>query len=219
MRIPIFMTMALAALATTSSALETAAGTDTVASSQVGINAKVDASAAVLQTGLNNIITCNKDGQLWTADGCVAVDEPLAKKIAACTTDKRFYDQNTGACMNSAPDLTNQLNATNDMMSRLIACYNAHGTFNASTGQCASGGSGTLQLVGTYTSNAKNSIVTTGPYKADLCVISYTYMSAFDNTVGGCQVTGSPWSWTMVTNGKYSRENASCSVTCFNLKQ
>jgi len=102
----------------------------------------------------------------------------------------------------------------------MTACYNAHGTFNMSTGQCtAGGGSGSLEVVGTYSSTAKNSIVTTGPYKADLCVISYTYMSAFDNTVGGCQVTGAPGSWKLITNGKYSRENAACAVTCFNSRQ
>lgn len=145
--------------------------------------------------------------------------EPLARKIAECTTTKKFYNQNTGACMDSAPDLTSQLNTTNDLMARMAACYNSHGTFNKTTGQCTAGnGSGNLEMVDTYSATAKNRIVTTGPYKADLCVLSYTYMSAFDNTVGGCQVTGSPGCWKLATNGKNSRENASCAVTCFNFK-
>ncbi|WP_423415860.1 hypothetical protein RLW55_05940 [Hyphomicrobium sp. B1] len=218
MRTLVFTTMVLAAAATSSSALEASAGADTINASQIGLNAKIEAGNTVLQTGLNNVIACNKDGKLWTASGCIPVDEPLAKKIAGCTTDKKFYDQNTGACMDSAPDLTAQLNTTNDTMAKLIACYNAHGTFNASTSQCASGGSGAVKVVGTYGSTMKNKNSTTiGPYKADLCMLSYQWTSAFDNPVLGCKITGGPGAWKLTTISSYSRQQQSCSITCFNL--
>lgn len=78
-------------------ALETAAGADTVNSSEMGINVKIDAGNAITTSSINNIFNCGKTGQLYDSvhNVCITVDEPFAKKIAACTTNKQFYNQST----------------------------------------------------------------------------------------------------------------------------
>lgn len=53
MRILVFASMALTALTTATSALEAAAGADSINASQIGITAKVDASNAILTIGFN----------------------------------------------------------------------------------------------------------------------------------------------------------------------
>lgn len=65
MRTLVFMTMILAALATTPFALEASAGADTVASSQAGLNAKIEASNTALSSVINQILACNRDGKLF----------------------------------------------------------------------------------------------------------------------------------------------------------
>lgn len=129
-------------------ALETSAGADNVNTSQVGINAKIEASNAITTATINQVLTCGKSGQLYnsTNNTCVTVDEPLAKKIAACSTNKQFYNQNTSACQDSAPDLTGQLNTTNtnlgnaqSLLNKIAACNDAKQFYSSATGGCVSG--------------------------------------------------------------------------------
>src|SRR5260221_615973 len=62
----------LSCIAGSAMALETAAGTDTVNTSQVGINAKVDASNVILKTGISQITACGPQGKLWNGSACAA---------------------------------------------------------------------------------------------------------------------------------------------------
>jgi hypothetical protein len=66
--------LGMLALASTASALETAAGADTVNSSQIGINAKLDASTAVLKQGISQITNCGAANSIFKpGTGCVPV--------------------------------------------------------------------------------------------------------------------------------------------------
>jgi hypothetical protein len=136
-------------------ALETSAGADTVNSSQVGIDAKIEATNAITTSSINSIFNCGKNGQLYDSmhNVCIDVAEPLAKKIAACTTSKQFYNQATGACMASAPDLTTNLNTTNSnlnsatsLLNAVLNCNRAHMFYNSATGACE-GGAGVSSMV------------------------------------------------------------------------
>jgi hypothetical protein len=66
-------------------------------STALGINAKFNAANTITTSSINNVFNCGKNGQLYdyVHDVCISVDEPLAKKIAACTTNKQFYNQST----------------------------------------------------------------------------------------------------------------------------
>lgn len=134
-----------AALCGNAMALEASAGADTVNSSQVGLDAKLNATNAITTATINQIMNCQKAGKLFdpSTSTCIAVDEPLAKKIAACTTTKQFYNQTTSGCMASAPDLTNNLNSTNELVNKMASCNAAKQFYNPSTGGCMSSGSGT----------------------------------------------------------------------------
>lgn len=197
-------------------ALETSAGTDTVNSSQIGIDAKLDASNAFFKTALNNMLDCNKNGQLWTSAGCVAVDEPLAKKIADCTTNKKFYNQNTGACMDSAPDLTAQLNSTDAVISKLIACYNAHGTFNASTGQCTTSGSSVKLAISTSSqaSASKGQTKYSNWVTADFCTLGRAGYD-FTGKYAQCTVQHSGAQWRVEAYSNSSKSSATCMLLCY----
>ncbi len=144
MRIGYYFVIALA-MTCQAHALETAAGADTVNSSQVGINAKIDAGNAIITGSMNQILQCNMQGKLFssTTNVCVDPTEPLAKKIAACTTAKQFYNQTTGQCQASAPDLTTQLNTTNTLLNKMIACNNAKQFYSSTTGACSGSATGT----------------------------------------------------------------------------
>jgi hypothetical protein len=127
-------------------ALETAAGADTVNASQVGINAKIEAGNAILTSGLNNILKCNQDGKFFDSlhNVCTDPTEPLAKKIAACTTNKQFYNQTTDSCQSLAlpPDLTGQTNSNTSLINAIVNCNNQGKFYNSGTGTCAGAGGG-----------------------------------------------------------------------------
>ncbi|MBS0232527.1 MAG: hypothetical protein JSR99_03465 [Proteobacteria bacterium] len=202
-------------------ALETSAGADTVNSSQVGITAKIDATNAITTAGINQILNCQKAGKLYdpTTNTCIAVDEPLAKKIAACTTSKQFYNQNTGACMASAPDLTTNLNDTNTLLNKIIACNNAKQFYNSAAGTCTGGSASIAQ---TYVSPVYNIAKNRTPQShslgnRDLCVINYQ-KGMTSQPRGGCQIGGSPGAnWTLTI---YSWDDSAiwCQATCYGIR-
>lgn len=202
-------------------ALETSAGADTVNSSQVGINAKVQALNAITTASINNILNCQKGGQLYdpTANVCITVDEPLAKKIAACTTNKQFFDQNTGACMASAPDLTSQLDTTNALLNKMLVCANAKQFYNSSTGTCAGG---SASIVQTYVSPIYNLTKNRNPKTyglgtRDLCVINYVKGST-SQPRGGCHIQGSPGANWTITIESYDDSARWCQATCYDIR-
>lgn len=132
-------------------ALETSAGADTVNASQVGISAKIDASNAVITSGLNAILKCNQDGRFYdsTHNVCIDPTEPLAKKIAACTTNKQFYNQTTEACQSLAlpPDLTTQTNSNTSLIKAVLNCNQNRQFYDQTTGACVSGAGGVSSMV------------------------------------------------------------------------
>lgn len=199
--------------------LETAAGADTINASQIGIDAKLDASNAYFKTALNNMLDCNKNGQLWTSTGCIAVDEPLAKKIADCTTNKKFYNQNTGACMDSAPDLTTQLASTDNIITKMAACYNAHGTFNTSTGQCTTSGS-SAKLAFTWSTEVAASGGQTkysNWVTADICTLGRAGYD-FTGKYAQCLVQNSGTQWRVQAYSNSSKSSATCQLLCYTMQ-
>jgi hypothetical protein len=106
-------------------ALETAAGADTVNSSQVGINAKIESSNAITSSAISRITNCGKDGKTYDAvhNVCVGETDPVAtpgvNKIFACGNGNKIAHSD-GTCSGSIPpDLTNSLKTTNGNVSTL----------------------------------------------------------------------------------------------------
>jgi len=217
-----------AALCGNASALEASAGADTVNSSQVGINAKIDAANQITTSSINNIFNCGKNGQLYDSahNVCVAVDEPLAKKIAACTTNKQFYNQSSGACMASAPDLTANLNTTNTnlgtvtaLLNKVVACNTAKQFYSSATGTCAAG-SGSIRQ--SYVSPIYNLTKNRNPQTyslgvRDLCVINYIKGST-SQPRGGCHIQGSPGAGWTLTIESYDDSARWCQATCYDIQ-
>lgn len=200
-------------------ALETSAGTDTVNSSQIGITAKVDAINAVTTASINDILNCQKSGKLFdpTTDVCIAVAEPLAKKIADCTTNKQFYNQNTGACQPSAPDLTTNLNDTNALLNKMIACNNAKQFFNSSTGTCYASGSAKVAISYSTSVHAKNGTKYSPYVTADYCSLAY---AAYDFTghAASCTVQQSGNQWRVRAKSNNSSCTADCQLVCYTMQ-
>ncbi|WP_414462401.1 hypothetical protein [Hyphomicrobium sp. DY-1] len=222
MRVLGFLIMS-AALSGNVMALEASAGADNVNSSQLGINAKIDASNQILTAGMNQMLACNIQGKLFdsTADVCKDPGEPLAAKIAACTTNKEFYNQATGECMTSAPDLTNQLNNTNALLTAMANCYNARGTFNVATGVCsASSRSASIKQVyvsPVYNNTKSKKDKTYSLGTADLCVISLVKGST-SQPRGGCTMAGVPGGTWNITISSYSDSARWCQATCYDFQ-
>lgn len=132
-------------------ALEAAAGADSVNSSQIGINSKIEASNAVLTAGMNQILKCNQDGKFFDSQHNVCTDasEPLAKKIAACTTNKQFYNQTSDSCQSLAvpPDLTTQTNSNTGLINAMLNCNKNKQFYDQTTGACISGAGGVSSMV------------------------------------------------------------------------
>ncbi len=198
-------------------ALETSAGADTVNASQVGITTKIDSSNAILTTDLNQILQCNLQGKLFnsTTSACADPTEPLAHKIADCTSAHNFYNQTTEQCEASPPDLTNEVtSATTDITSMLACSANAQ-FYNSATKTCVrpqlvSAGSKTVQ---TASQNSAASGTVKGP---QVCVV--TNDGRWGSGNGNCTVSGSPGgTWTVkATSGEDT--NIQCSMACYNFK-
>ncbi|MBS0234514.1 MAG: hypothetical protein JSR99_13625 [Proteobacteria bacterium] len=211
-----------AALSGNVMALEASAGADNVNSSQLGINAKIDASNQILTAGMNQMLACNIQGKLFdsTANVCKDPGEPLAAKIAACTTNKEFYNQATGDCMASAPDLTDSLNNANALLTKMLACSNAKQFYNSTTGACSGGGSASLKQVyvsPVYNLAKSNKDKTYTLAKADLCVLNLVKGST-SQPRGGCTIAGVPGGTWSVTISSYSDSARWCQATCYDLQ-
>jgi len=147
-----FLSVMLAiALCGNAAALETSAGADTVNASQIGINAKIETVNAVLTAGINQILKCNQEGKFFDAEHhvCIEPSEPLAKKIAACTTNNRFYNQTTDACQSLAlpPDLSAQTSSNTSLLNAVVNCNNQGKFYNSATGGCGGGNGGVNDAV------------------------------------------------------------------------
>jgi hypothetical protein len=144
-----FIVLSLALSCGSAAALETSAGTDTVNASQVGLNAKIEAGNAAITGTINQIMACGRGGELYdsVAHTCVSVDEPLAKKIAACTTNKTWYNQSTGACMPSAPDLTASVTSTQALLTKILNCNANKQFYSQATDSCVAGGAATVKHI------------------------------------------------------------------------
>jgi hypothetical protein len=225
MRNVVITTILLAGLCTASAhALETAAGTDSVNASQIGINAKVEALNNISKAGIDQINKCGWDGKVYDSkhNVCVTITEtdPVAmpkvedlttkvNAINTCGNGNKFYHTD-GTC--SPIDI----NAT---LTSIFTCSKS-GKFWNGTSCVAPTSSDTPQLVAaggklvqTTGSNQTKSGTVSGP---QLCVVNND--GRYGNGKGNCSVSGSPGgTWTVKATSQ-DGTNIQCQMACYNFK-
>ncbi|WP_414463301.1 hypothetical protein [Hyphomicrobium sp. DY-1] len=170
-------------------ALEASAGADTVNSSQIGINAKLDASNAITTAGLNYIFNCGKDGKFFdSVHGiCITVDEQLAKKIATCTTAHAFYNQGTDKCDTVVIPPDESTNVAN-----ILACAKQGKVFNGTACVAFNGSKPKLAYTKNVATSVGNNVAKASALGVhDLCIVTnHDYGSGKGR--GGCFDQRSP---------------------------
>ncbi|MBS0234513.1 MAG: hypothetical protein JSR99_13620 [Proteobacteria bacterium] len=99
-----------AALTGNAFALEASAGADTVNTSQLGIDAKLNAINAATTAVLNKILNCAKTGQSFdsASDACIGLTKTEQQTLLSCNKYNQFYNNTTGTCASgsaSKPEL------------------------------------------------------------------------------------------------------------------
>lgn len=202
-------------------ALEASAGADNVNTSQVGINAKIEASNAITSVAISKMTSCAKLHALYdpNTNVCATVLTSETDPVASPNISKVFNCGNAnkiahsdGSCSSVLPpDVSNQV-------TNIVSC-NAQGKLFNGSG-CAdlpSGSKSKLVAVGgkiVQTPNQNASVATS--MNADLCVLSND--GRYGKGRGNCSVNGTPGgSWT-VTATSQDGTNIQCSMSCYNLQ-
>lgn len=152
--------------AETGFALEATAGADTVNASQIGLDAKVNASNAMLGVSINKILACEKNGQTYDSvhDQCVGLTEAQLTAMQNCAKNGQAYDVTTDACKG----------LSSSEQAAMENCAKSNAFYNVTTGQCTSlwtkGGAGAIYYnagnVGIGTNNPAKLLDVNGTIRA-----------------------------------------------------
>jgi hypothetical protein len=99
----------------------------------------------------------------------------------------------------------------------MIACYNAHGTFNSATGTCTASGGGKVTISYSTSVHAHSSTKYSPYITADYCALAYAAYD-FTGSAASCTVEQSGNQWRVKARSKKDSCTADCQLVCYTLQ-